>query len=141
VLLVFSLSRRRGPLRMPVTLPRSSPVEFAMSMGDLYEKAGAMSAATEAARRRLLRMLSREAGVSQESLQHGPEAIAEALRVRLGGDWSELREHLVRCKEMEHGKATAHGALVLVRALNGDVTMVRSRLKPASIGETVGSVS
>jgi len=141
VLLVFSFSRRRGPLRMPVTLPRSSPVEFAMSMGDLYEKAGAMSAATEAARRRLLRMLSREAGVSQESLQHGPEAIAEALRVRLGGDWSELREHLVRCKEMEHGKATAHGALVLVRALNGDVTMVRSRLKPASIGETVGSVS
>jgi hypothetical protein len=62
VLMVLSISRRRGPLRMPVTLPRSSPVEFATSMGDLYEKAGATSAATEAARRRLLRVLSREAG-------------------------------------------------------------------------------
>ena len=39
-LLVFSFSRRKGPLRMPVALPRSSPVEFATSMGDLYEMSG-----------------------------------------------------------------------------------------------------
>jgi hypothetical protein len=140
VLLVFSFSRRRGPLRMPVTLPRSSPVEFAQSMGDLYEKAGATSAATEAAKRRLLRVLSREAGVSQQSLQEGPEAIAEALHARLGGDWSQLREHLVRCKEMEHGKISAGSALALVKALSLDAEIVRAKLRPAS-AEPAVSVS
>ncbi|HEX4156372.1 MAG TPA: DUF4350 domain-containing protein [Acidobacteriaceae bacterium] len=39
VLLVLSFSRRNGPLRAPVTVPRSSPTEFAVSMGDLYGKA------------------------------------------------------------------------------------------------------
>jgi hypothetical protein len=131
-LMVFSFSRRRGPLRMPVAMPRSSPVEFAQSMGDLYEKAGATSAATEAAKRRLLRVLSREAGVSQQSLQEGPEAIAEALHARLGGDWSQLREHLVRCKEMEHGKISAGSALALVKALSLDTELVRAKLKPAA---------
>jgi hypothetical protein len=130
VLMVFSFSRRRGPMRMPVTLPRSSPVEFAVSMGDLYEKAGATSAATEAARRRLLRVLSREAGVSQESIQGGPEAIAEGLKARLGGDWGAVAGHLQRCREMEHGKASAHAALALVRALSEDAESVRARLKP-----------
>ena len=139
-LLMFSFSRRRGPLRMPLTLPRSSPVEFAESMGDLYEKAGATSAATEAAKRRLLRVLSREAGVSQQSLQEGPEAIAEALRARLGGDWSQLREHLVRCKEMEHGKISAGSALALVKALSLDAEIVRAKLRPAS-AEPAVSVS
>jgi hypothetical protein len=139
-LMVFSFSRRRGPLRMPVTLPRSSPVEFAHSMGDLYEKAGATSVATEASKRRLLRVLSREAGVSQQSLQEGPEAIAEALHARLGGDWSQLREHLVRCKEMEHGKISAGSALALVKALSLDTELVRARLRPAA-AERVASVS
>ena len=63
-LLVFSFSRRRGPMRLPVGVPRSSPLEFAVSMGDLYEKAGATGAATEAARRRLERVLVREAGLA-----------------------------------------------------------------------------
>jgi hypothetical protein len=135
VLMVLSFSRRRGPLRMPVTLPRSSPVEFATSMGDLYEKAGATSAATEAARRRLLRVLSREAGVSQQSLQQGPEAIADALHARLGGEWSKLREDLQHCQEVQHGTITQRSALALVRALHEDVHEVRARLKPPAVTE------
>ncbi len=83
-LLVVSFSRRRGPVRAPVRLPRSSPVEFAVSMGDLYEKAAASSAATEAAKRRLLRVVTREAGVAQGTVEEGPEAIAEALQREVG---------------------------------------------------------
>src|ERR1700744_319432 len=75
LLLVLSFSRRNGPLRTPVTLPRSSPVEFASSMGDLYEKARATTAATDAARRRLLRVVVREAGVPQAIVDDGPRAI------------------------------------------------------------------
>jgi hypothetical protein len=132
VLLVVSFSRRRGPLRSPVRLPRSSPVEFAASMGDLYEKAAASSAATEAAKRRFLRVLTREAGVAQGTIDEGPETIAEALRVRLGGDWALVSEHLREAKRAEHGEITMRSALALVRALSEDAKRVRASLAPKS---------
>ena len=134
-LLVVSFSRRRGPLRSPVRLPRSSPVEFATSMGDLYEKAGASSAATEAATRRLLRVLVREAGLAQGTVEAGPEAIAEALRLRLGGDWSLVSEHLLEAQRAGHGEIAMRSALALVRALGEDAKRVR-----ASLGKAVSSV-
>jgi hypothetical protein len=129
-LLVVSFSRRRGPLRSPVRLPRSSPVEFAASMGDLYEKAAASSAATEAAKRRLLRVLTREAGLAQGTIEEGPEAIAEALQERLGGDWSRLSEHLREAKKAQHEAIAMSSALALVRALSEDAKSVRARLAP-----------
>jgi hypothetical protein len=129
-LLVVSFSRRRGPVRSPVLLPRSSPVEFATSMGDLYEKAAASSAATEAARRRLLRILTREAGVAQGTIEEGPEAIAEALHERLGGDWSQVRDHLREAKTAQRDKIAMGSALALVRALSEDAKSVRASLEP-----------
>jgi hypothetical protein len=133
-LLVVSFSRRRGPVRSPVRLPRSSPVEFATSMGDLYEKAAASSAATEAATRRFLRVLKREAGVAQGTIEEGPEAIAEALRVRLGGDWSLVSEHLQEAKRAQHEAIAMRSALALVRALSEDAKRVRASLAPKDSG-------
>ena len=130
VLLVLSFSRRRGPLRLPVQLPRSSPVEFAASMGDLYEKAAASSAATEAAKRRLLRVLTREAGLAQGTIEEGPEAIAEALSERLGGDWSRVSAHLHEAKRAQHEAIAMRSALALVRALSEDAESVRRSLEP-----------
>jgi Domain of unknown function (DUF4350) len=130
VLLVLSFSRRRGPLRSPVQLPRSSPVEFAASMGDLYEKAAASSAATEAAKRRLMRVLMREAGVAQGTIEEGPEAIAEALTERLGGDWSRVSAHLHEAKRAQHETIAMRSALALVRALSEDAESVRRSLEP-----------
>jgi hypothetical protein len=134
VLLVVSFSRRRGPVRSAVRLPRSSPVEFATSMGDLYEKAAASSAATEAAKRRLLRVLMREAGVAQGTIEEGPEAIAEALRLRLGGDWSLVSEHLQEAKRVQHEAIAMRSALALVRALSEDAKRVRESLQPKDSG-------
>jgi hypothetical protein len=128
-LLVVSFSRRRGPVRSPVGLPRSSPVEFATSMGDLYEKAAASSAATEAAKRRLLRVLTREAGVAQGTIEEGPEAIAEALHARLGGDWSVVSEHLQEAKKAQQEAIAMRSALALVRALSEDAKRVRESLE------------
>lgn len=130
VLLVVSFSRRRGPVRSAVLLPRSSPVEFAVSMGDLYEKAAATSSATEAAKRRLLRIVTREAGVAQGTIEEGPEAIAEALQVRLGGDWSRVSEHLNDAKKAQHEAIAMGSALALVRALSEDAKKVRAGLEP-----------
>ena len=132
-LLVVSFSRRRGPMRFPVLLARSSPVEFAVSMGDLYEKAAATSSATEAARRRLLRMVTREAGVALGTIEEGPEAIAEALRVRLGGDWSRVSEHLNDAKRAQHEAIAMGSALALVRALSEDAQKVRARLEARAV--------
>ena len=135
-LVVMSFSRRHGPVRSPVVLPRSSPVEFATSMGDLYEKAAASSAATEAATRRLLRVLTREAGVAQGTIDEGPEAVAEALRVRLGGDWSRVSDHLREAKTAQHEAITMRSALALVRALSEDAKGVRASLAPRAVPGT-----
>jgi hypothetical protein len=129
-LLVLSFSRRRGPIRVPVTLPRSSPVEFATSMGDLYEKAHATSAATEAARRRLLRVLTREAGLSQAVVAQGAPSIAAALQLRLGGDWQPLGEHLRTAEEAATEPLSGRSSLALVRALSEDAAAVRAALAP-----------
>jgi len=132
-LLVLSFSRRRGPIRAPVVLQRSSPVEFATSMGDLYEKAHATSAATEAARRRLLRVLTREAGVMQSAVQRGPVAIAEALQQRLGGEWQHLAEHLQAAEDAAREPLSERNGLTLVRALSEDIAAVREALAPRKV--------
>jgi hypothetical protein len=128
VLLVLSFSRRRGPLRVPVMLPRSSPVEFAESMGDLYERGGATAAAVSAARRRLLQMLGREAGLPASVLARAPEEIAEALGERVPGDWSALAGHLAEAAFVLEEERSAGNALALVRALRKDADEVREAI-------------
>jgi hypothetical protein len=133
VLLVLSFSRRRGPVRSPVALPRSSPLEFAESMGDLYEKGGATSAATEAARRRLLRVITREAGVAQAIIALGSPAIADALHERTGGDWTRLADHLRTAEEARQTEVSPRSALALVQALSQDADAVRRAVIPSSM--------
>jgi hypothetical protein len=130
VLLVLSFSRRKGPLRMPVVMPRTSPVEFAESMGHLYQRAGATHAATGMARRRLLRFLQTECGVARVTIDEGPAAIAEALQERFGGDWSALRKHLADAGAAERAEITPKSALRLVQALDDDVERLQAILAP-----------
>lgn len=113
VLLVLSRGRRNGPLRMPVVVPRSSPVEFAESMGRLYGRAGATDAAVGAARARVVSVLREQCGVPRERI---PAGVAESLAERLGGDWSALERHLEESGAGLSGKS----ALALVTALDGD---------------------
>jgi hypothetical protein len=141
VLLVLSFSRRRGPVRMPVALPRSSPVEFATSMGDLYEKGAATNAVTEAAKRRLFRMLMQEAGLAQETIKAGPDALAEALQKRLGPNAQtvakRLAEHLREADEANHAKVAPKSVLKLVQALSKDTECIRAMLTPAKLNDVV----
>lgn len=126
-LLVFSFSRRRGPVRLPVTVPRSSPVEFAVSMGDLYERAGVTEVAVAAARRRLERVLVRQGGVSQRTLHEGADAVVAALELRFGGVWREVGSHLEAAAVLAGETRPKPGrALHLVRALGEDAERVRT---------------
>lgn len=134
-LLVFSFSRRRGPIRLPVGVPRSSPVEFAFSMGDLYEKAGATAAATEAARRRLERVLVREAGLSREAIRVGPDAVVTALELRFGGSWQDIGEHLQQAIAAADIQLKTRSALTLVQALGNDAERLRKAVQPDRVEE------
>lgn len=134
VLLVLSFSRRNGPLRAPVMVPRSSPVEFAESMGELYEKARATGAATEAARRRLLRTMMLDAGVPNSTIDEGPHAMARALQERLGGDWSAAGTHLEQAQRASSEDLPAGDALRLARALTEDAERIRAAVRPRRRG-------
>jgi hypothetical protein len=121
VLLVLSFGRRSGPLRAPVQIPRTSPVEFAESMGRLYRSGDATSAAIDAARRRLLRFLTEQCGVPREVVREGsPSAVVGALQQRFPGDWSQVAAHLTQATQAEYTAVAPKAALTLVRALDRD---------------------
>ena len=80
--LVLAFGRRHGPVRTLNVTPRTSPLEFAYSMGGLYHRAGAGEAATVEARGRLLSVLERECGISRETLRSDSERVAAELSAR-----------------------------------------------------------
>jgi hypothetical protein len=130
LLLVLSYGRRRGPIRTLVTRPRTSPLEFAESMGTLYARGGATSAATDAALARLHRTLRLEAGLSPTVIAASPESIAATLTSRLGGDWSGLALELQQAQQATLDNLNPRSALALVRALHTNEATVRAALKP-----------
>jgi hypothetical protein len=121
LLLVFSYSRRNGPIRLPTRVPRTSPIEFAESMGQLYRKAGATQAATEGARRRLLHFLIDRCGLTRSIVQSDAAIIAQTLNSRYPGDWTELAEHLSQAAEARYQSLAPRSALALVKALDRDL--------------------
>ncbi len=129
-LLIFSFSRRRGPVRLPVALPRSSPVEFAASMGHLYERAGATGVPISAAKRRLGRALAREGSLPPRAMEGDPAGTAAALAERFGGDWHNLAEHLRAAEATADTPLRARSALALVRALDEDTRRVQAAAHP-----------
>jgi hypothetical protein len=120
-LLVLSFGRRNGPLRTPVRAIRTSPLEFAESMGHLYQKAGATQVATQGARRRVVRFLNERCGIPLGSLGGEPAAIADAVEARLGGDWAGLGGRLQQAAAAEYASPAPASALALVRALDEDM--------------------
>ena len=129
LLLILSFGRRNGPLRTPVRLPRSSPLEFAESMGRLYQKAGATQAAVDGSRRRLLKFLEEQCGIPRDVLRSTPQAIVQAVEERLGGRWTSLGEHLAQASDAEHGSVTMASTLELVKALDRDQQDLAARIR------------
>jgi hypothetical protein len=126
-LLVLSFSRRNGPIRLPVHLPRTSPIEFAESMGQLYRKAGATGAATESARRRLIRFLNDRCGLPRAVVQADAATIAQSLSARYPGDWTGLAAHLTQAAEAQYQSLSTRSALTLVKALDYDLKALTER--------------
>ena len=81
-LLVFSFSRRSGPLRPDPVISRADPLEFMRSLGALYRKAGAAQLAVSVAYAGLRLQMEREAGVPLEAdAEHAASLAAQRLPV------------------------------------------------------------
>ena len=131
--LVLAFGRRHGPIRTLSVTPRTSPLEFAHSMGNLYHRAGAGEAATREARARLFHLFERGCGLSRETLHGSAAAIAADLQARLGYSNPSLPA-LLDDTAAEDRLAPAR-ALPLVRALDGvhaDLLRLLSRTSPST---------
>ncbi len=117
LLIVFSFSRRRGPLRdLPLPV-RATPVEFLEALGSLYAEAGASSTAVELAYERFRRRVGDLCGL--RGARMSAEDLGIALRRRFPQAGKDLEKNLADCEEaMRTDKLLPKRALVLVQALS-----------------------
>lgn len=78
---VVTFSRRSGPVCMPTTEVRLSPIEFVQTLGGLYERAGTASIVVDICYRRFRYWLTRRLGVAGNT---SAEELASAIRNRWG---------------------------------------------------------
>ncbi|MGI4980083.1 MAG: DUF4350 domain-containing protein [Janthinobacterium lividum] len=128
-LLVFSFSRRSGPVRDPVYARRTSPIEFAQNMGALYERAGATQPATEAARRRLLHFLATVSGLPMDVVRGPADGIATMVHSRFRMDAAPLQGALEQAEAARYERLRPREALLVVRNLDRQREHLQAAMK------------
>ena len=127
--IMFTFSRRSGPVRMPVGESRLSPLEFVDTLGSLYQTARASPAAVEIAYQRLRLALVRKLGIPAKAKL---PALCQAAVDRLGWPGNALfntlsdAERAMRDINLDDTKA-----LELVRELHGYLDRMDSQRRPA----------
>jgi hypothetical protein len=129
LLVVFSFSRRSGPVRdMPATV-RATPIEFLDALGSLYRNAGAASTAVAIALERFRRHTLRLCGLRGQ--QVGAAELAAALRRRFPQTDGTLEVDLAACEEAAWGETVSpREALKLIQKLYGHEEKLRAAAKP-----------
>jgi hypothetical protein len=113
---VFTFSRRAGPMRVPATESRLSPLEFVETLGDLYGSAHAAPAAVGVAYQRFRASLVRKLGLAAKAKL--PE-LAHAAAGRFGWPEDALLDTLARSERaMLSLQLEEKEALALVRQLH-----------------------
>jgi hypothetical protein len=117
VLIVFSFSRRRGPVRDLPRPVRATPVEFLEALGSLYAEAGASATAVELAYERFRRSMADLCGLKGAKMS--AEELGHALRRRFPQAAAELEGDLADCEAaVGDDKLQPKKALALVQALS-----------------------
>jgi hypothetical protein len=129
ILLILSFSRRSGPLRALAATPRTSPLEFAESMGDLYRKAGAVSVATDCAERRLMHFLETQGGIPRTTLNATPEILATAVSDRFRYRPVGFAIDIQAARDAESNKLSPGSALGLVKRLDHHIASLTALMK------------
>jgi hypothetical protein len=112
---LFTFGRRSGPTFVPREVSRLSPLEFVDTLGGLYERAGAASAAVSVSAARLRSLLARQLGLPVTT----PDAaLAQAAESRLGYKESGLAEALSQAEVASRaGIISSQEALAIVQEL------------------------
>lgn len=117
LLVIFSFSRRRGPVRDLPAPVRATPVEFLEALGALYAEADASSTSVELAYERFRRRMGDLCG--QKGATMRAAELGLALRRRFPQAPEALEKDLAECEEaVGNEKLPPKKALALVQALS-----------------------
>lgn len=97
VLVLFSFSRRSGPVRELAAPVRTTPIEFIDALGSLYRSAGAASTAVSVAWERFRRHALRLCGMRGQKMSAAE--VAAVVRRRFPMASADLERDLERCEE------------------------------------------
>lgn len=113
--LLFTFSRRSGPIYIPAEVSRLSPLEYVETLGGLYEKAGAASSAVAISYQRFRSLLTRQLGLPPNTAD---QELGQAAEERLGWKESGINDLLQEAANASHvGKLARSKALDLVQKL------------------------
>jgi Domain of unknown function (DUF4350) len=117
ILIVFSFSRRSGPLRELSPPARSTPIEFLEALGSLYRSAGASNTAVTIAWERFRRYALRLCGLRQAPVT--AEELAAAIRRRFPNADLSLEADLAACENAKlNEKIEPRAALKMIQLLH-----------------------
>ncbi|MFZ0745207.1 MAG: DUF4350 domain-containing protein [Terracidiphilus sp.] len=136
LLIVFSFSRRSGPVRDLRQPARTAPVEFLEALGSLYRNAGAAPTAVAVALERFRRSSLRLCGLRPSSMN--ASELAAAIRRRFPQTDSSLETDLLACEETSLSDTLdPREALKLIQKLHMHQERLAAAAKPG--GETTQS--
>jgi len=129
VLIVFSYSRRSGPVRELPPPARATPIEFLEALGSLYRKAGAATTAVSVAWERFRRHSLRLCG--QRASKMSAEELAAVIRRRFPQADENLEADLAACEEAAWAEtANPRQALRLIQLLHGHYEKLAAAARP-----------
>jgi hypothetical protein len=123
MLIVFSFSRRNGPVRELAHPVRAAPIEFLDALGSLYRSAGASSTTVAVALERFRRHGLRLCGLRPGPM--GASELAATIRRRFPRADSSLETDLIACEEASWSEfIEPRAALKLIQALHAHQEML-----------------
>jgi hypothetical protein len=129
ILIVFSFSRRSGPVRELPLPARATPIEFLEALGSLYRNAGAASTAVAIALERFRRQSLRLCGLRGAPIKAGD--LAAIIRRRFGSLDESLEADLAACEEAAWGDTVMpREALKLIVRLHHHMENLKDAAKP-----------
>jgi len=131
VLVLFSFSRRSGPVRELPAPVRATPIEFVEALGSLYGNAGAASTAVSVALERFRRAALRLCGMQPHRMEAAE--LAAVLRRRFPGADGQLEAELAACEEAsQDGSLQPRAALRMVQLLDNHLRKLEAAARPGT---------
>jgi len=135
LLIVFSFSRRSGPVRDLPQAPRAAPIEFLDALGSLYRGAGASSTAVAVALERFRRHSLQLCGLRTGPM--GASELAAAIRRRFPHADSSLEADLAACEDASWSESIEpRAALKLIQALHAHQSKLDAAARPGGVRTT-----